>query len=105
MAVHIYTGDVGTYFIVTLNDNDGTASDISDLSSVSFVFENPNGTTYTKTGSLYTDGTDGKVAYRVTASDTGLFDVAGCWKLKITTHFPSSYQFTANPIRFNVREA
>lgn len=80
-ANEIHVGDIGTEWRVTLTD-DGTVVDIS-AASIIFIFKKPSGTTVNKTGSLYTDGTDGIATY---VGESDLLDAAGEWKyqLKVT---------------------
>ena len=98
---NIYVGDVGTKFIITVNDNDGTAADISAASSISFIFSDPSGNETTKSASFVTDGSDGKVEYQFVG--TSLFTVAGCWVLQVLVQFSAS-KFSSTYVRFSVVE-
>lgn len=75
----VRVGDVGTQFLVTLQDDD-TVVDLSSASTLQFIFHKPDGTNVTKTATLYTDGTDGKIYYN---SQSGFLDTAGHWKFQI----------------------
>jgi len=50
------------------------------------IFEDPTGTSTTKTASLNTTGTDGKIKY---VSEAGLIDVVGTWRLQGYVEFGS----------------
>ncbi len=78
MASEIHVGDVGTQLIMTVKD-DGVVVDISGASILQVILKKPDGQTYTKTGILYTDGTDGKMYY---TSVDGDFNAAGNYKLQ-----------------------
>ena len=78
MASEIHVGDIGTQLIMTVKD-DGAVVDISSASSLSVILKKPDGETYTKSGTLYTDGTDGKMYY---TSVSGDFNAAGSYKIQ-----------------------
>jgi|TARA_B100000085_G_scaffold255274_2_gene254986 hypothetical protein len=78
MSSQIHAGDVGTKLIVTVKD-DGSVVDISSASSLSIFIKKPDGTILTRSGTLETDGTDGKMHYIVVSGD---LDVAGVYKIQ-----------------------
>jgi len=78
MSNEIHVNDIGTQLVVTVYDNNSIV-DISAAAQLFIFLKKPNGTTYTKTASLYTDGTDGKMSYVATAGD---FDVSGNYKIQ-----------------------
>lgn len=78
MASEIHVGDVGTQLIMTVKD-DGAVVDISSASSLTVILKKPDGQTYTKTGILLNDGTDGKMYY---TSVNGDFNAAGSYKIQ-----------------------
>ena len=78
MASQIHIGDVGTTLVGTVLD-DGSAVDISSASVLQMIIKKPDQTTLTKTASLNTDGTDGKMKY-VTVTDD--IDQVGNWKIQ-----------------------
>ena len=78
MASEIHVNDIGTKFLVTIKD-DGVVVDISAASSISIIFKKPDDEVVNKTGTLYTDGTDGKVYYDTLEGD---LDEAGHYKLQ-----------------------
>lgn len=87
MAEEIHVGDVGTEFRDTIKDGCGDAAAVVDVSSVStktYRFKKPDGTTIDRTASFYTDGTDGIVYYTTVAGD---LDMAGTWKKQIILDF------------------
>ena len=71
----VRVGDIGTVFQVTLKDC-GTVVNISGASTLEMIFVKPDGTKLTKTASLVTDGTDGKLKYTTISGD---IDTAGVW--------------------------
>lgn len=79
MSEELHIDDVGTVLIVTLEDDD-VAVDVSSASTIQFIFRKPSGTVVTKTGSLNTTGTDGKVKY---TTEADFLDVHGTWKYQV----------------------
>jgi hypothetical protein len=78
MASEIHVDDIGTQLIMTVKD-DGEVVDISGASTLTVVIKKPDGISYTKTGTLLTDGTDGNMYY---TSVDGDFNVAGNYKIQ-----------------------
>lgn len=78
MACNIHAGDVGTQLLITVTDC-GTLVDISTATSLSIFIRKPDATILSRTGVLYTDGTDGKMYYATVAGD---LDVAGSYKIQ-----------------------
>lgn len=78
MASEIHEGDIGTKLLVTITD-DGSIVDISSAISLSIYIKKPDGTILNRTGTLETDGVDGKMYYITVAGD---LDVAGNYKLQ-----------------------
>lgn len=78
MSSQIHINDIGTELIVTIKD-DGAVVDISGASTMTIVIKKPDGESLTKTASLYTDGTDGKMEY---ITQSGDIDQAGLYKIQ-----------------------
>ena len=84
-AGEIHRGDIGTTFVVTIKDENGSVVDVSGATTTKINFKAPNvASVLGKTASLYTDGTDGKIKY---VSQSGDLYCAGMWLLQgfITT--------------------
>ena len=75
----IQSGDIGTEFLVTIQDS-GSALDISSYTTREMLFREPGGTLVTKTATFKTDGTDGKITY--TSESSTDFDSVGTWKIQ-----------------------
>jgi len=79
----IRVGNVGTILICTVTRIVGgveQAVDLSGTTKVEIELQKPNGERLTPiTASFLTDGTDGKITY---TDNTGLFTVAGRWKIR-----------------------
>lgn len=78
----VHYNDIGTVFEVTIKDcvsGTSTVLDVSGATTLELVFKSPSGTSTTKTASLVTDGTDGKIKY--TSVDGDLNEV-GTWRLQ-----------------------
>lgn len=72
----IHVDDVGTQFISTVYNQDEVVQDLSSATAITFRFYTPSRKAKDFVGSLYTDGTDGKVIYTLLAGDV---DEAGLW--------------------------
>jgi len=81
----IHVGDVGTVFEITVQDG-GSVIDISSATTKDIIFEKPDRTNLTKTGSFTTDGTDGKIRYTTAADD---LDAVGVWQIQAKIVMPS----------------
>lgn len=79
-----HVNDIGTIFRVTVNDTTSTGgstvADISDATTITFTFKRPDGTTFSRSGSFTSDGSDGKVQYTTVDGD---LDGAGTWSLQV----------------------
>ena len=79
MACEIHLGDIGTIFRLTIVDCDDVFIDISSATTKTISFRKADGTTVTKTGVFYTNGTDGIIDYISVADD---LDMSGSWKIQ-----------------------
>lgn len=78
----VHYNDIGTVILVTVNDCVSGTSTTLDLSSailLELIFKSPSGSAVTKSASLYTDGTDGKIFY---TSLDGDFNEVGTWRIQ-----------------------
>ncbi len=79
----IRVGNVGTLLIATVTkvvNSVETAVDVSGTTAVQMEIQKPNGERLTPVvASFLTDGVDGKIQY---TDNTGIFDVAGRWKIR-----------------------
>jgi hypothetical protein len=85
MADEIHAGDIGTQFTVTVSDS-GVVVNLSTASTKEIILSKPSGDKLTKTASLVTDGSDGKIKYVTVAND---LDVIGLWKLQVHVILPT----------------
>lgn len=93
--------DIGVELLVTLKDPDGAVEDVSDASVIRFRFRKPDGTEISRTGSLKTDGTDGKVSYTSVEND---FDQVGLWRYQVYVEAGSTKR-TSTQTSFRVQDA
>ncbi|KKM88866.1 hypothetical protein LCGC14_1254450 [marine sediment metagenome] len=79
----IRVGNTGTILICTVTRIVGGAEvavDLSGTTSVQIEVQKPNGERLTPfTAAFLTDGVDGKITF---TDSTGIFDVAGRWKIR-----------------------
>lgn len=97
MASEIHENDVGTKLLVTITD-DGQVVDISSALALSIFIKKPDGTILSRSGTLETDGTDGKMYYITIAGD---LDVAGNYKLQGQVVLLTGSYYT-NTVQFKV---
>ena len=74
----IHQNDIGTAFVVTIQDGDA-AVDVSSASTKKIIFKKPSGTKLTYDAGFVTDGSDGKIKYNAVADD---LDEIGTYKLQ-----------------------
>ena len=74
MATHQYN-NIGVAFKATIKE-DGVAVDVSAASTKQLKFKRPDGSSFTKTATFVTDGTDGKIQYVTVDGD---LNMAGAW--------------------------
>lgn len=87
MTTIIHNGDLGTTFLLTITEADGTtAVDVSTATKLQMIFEDSAGVSVTKTAVLNTTGTDGKIKYVSVAGD---IDMAGTWRVQGYVEFGS----------------
>lgn len=98
MACEIHEDDVGTKLLVAVTDC-GTVVDISTASTVAIYIKKPDGTILSRSGTLDTDGTDGKMYYTTQAGD---IDVAGLYKIQGKVTFPSGASYHTSTATFRV---
>ena len=78
MASQIQEGDIGTKLLITITD-DGSVVNISSASNLSIFIKKPDGSVLNRSGTLETNGTDGKMYY---ATIYGDIDTAGIYKIQ-----------------------
>lgn len=85
----VHYNDIGTVFLVTVNDcvsGSSVALDLSSATSLQIIFKSPSGTSYTKTASFYTNGTDGKIVYITINGD---LNEIGTWSIQAKVTIPT----------------
>lgn len=95
MASYIHQGDIGTKLLITVKDGSSPV-DISTASSLSIIIKRPDGTKLHRSGTLETDGTDGKMYYIVVAGDlnaAGLYKIQAHVVLQAGSHYSSTAGF------------
>ena len=78
MAGEVHKGDIGTIFRLTIQDQDGTAVDVSSQSTMEILFQ-IKGKVLTKTASFQSDGIDGVIQYTTVSGD---ISKAGAWTMQ-----------------------
>lgn len=95
-----FVNDIGTAVRLTIKNRETAAViDLSSLVAATFTFERPSGSTFDRTATLYTDGTDGKLQYLTVDGD---LDVAGRWRVQANYELASG-QWSAEPETFTVK--
>ena len=89
--------DIGTVFKVTVYDTTSTGTqvvaDVSDATTMNFIFRKPNGSTSTKTASFTSDGSDGQIQYVTVDGD---LDSVGTWSIQAYIVTPSGKWHTSS---------
>lgn len=93
--------DIGVELLVTLTDGT-SAMDVSTATTIQFRFAKPGGTEVTKTGTLKTDGSDGKVRYVSVEDD---FDEQGIWRYQVRVILSGGQDLTSTVAKFKVTDA
>jgi hypothetical protein len=97
MASEIHAGDIGVVFNITIMN--GTAVlNVSNANSISIIFQKPDSSDLTKTATLTTNGTDGKIKYTTVAGD---LDQIGTWQIQARVNFGASV-FSTDIQKFKV---
>lgn len=97
-AEEIHEGDIGTVFQFTFKDN-GTAIDISTLTTREIIFKKPDKTKLVKTPSLVTDGTDGLVTYTIASGD---INQIGMWSAQGRLALSNTQNWYSDVVQFKV---
>ena len=97
MASEIHYGDIGVNFNITVM-NDTVPLNVSNANSISIIFQKPDSSDLTKTASLVTNGTDGKIKYTTVAGD---LDQIGTWQIQARVNFGASV-FSTDIQKFKV---
>jgi hypothetical protein len=86
MSAVIHVGDTGTVFESTVKDQDNVVVPLGTATTLQMTLTPPAGAALTKTASLVTDGSDGKVRYTTIAGDLSL---AGVWSRQVYVVTPA----------------
>jgi hypothetical protein len=78
-AGEIHVGDIGLVFLVTIQDDLGPL-DVSQATSIQFLFLRPDGTVFGVPAQFNTNGTDGKVFYSTVIDD---LSIPGTWMQQV----------------------
>lgn len=98
----IQVDNVGTVFVFTVRDQDGALVNLATATTLEARFRpGPDGATFTRTGVLTTDGTDGKYEYASIAGD--LPTPHDCWQRQGRVVIPGVGEFYTNVIEFSVK--
>lgn len=90
--------DVGVVIELTIKDQDNAVIDLSSASTLQIKLTKPKGTVLTKTASLSTDGTDGKMRYATVSDD---LNEVGVWEAQAYIVIGSS-QYHSTILKFHV---
>lgn len=101
MPGYIYAGQWGHTHTITVQDQDSAVVDVSAATALQMVFRRENAVAeITKTATLVTDGTDGKIRYAVAYGDS-VDATRGDWlRWAVVTWADGSY--TSTPERYTV---
>lgn len=90
MKNEIHVNDVGTRFLITVENNDAIV-DISEASTINFIFKKPSDEVFYRVGTFLTDGKDGKTYYDVINGD---LNEVGYYKLQLRVYLYTGSFYT-----------
>lgn len=95
-------GDYGQSLLLTVTE-DGTAVNIAAATSIKVILRTPRNERIEKTGTFYTDGTDGIIKYTFTKSDLNQMrpDFVGQWRAAASFTL-GTWIGSSSPISFDV---
>lgn len=99
MCDNIFVDDIGTIFRGTVYDQDENVVNIAS-GVYTFTFKKPDGNIVSKSGTLYTDGSDGILQY---SAESGLLNLKGKWQLQCLVQLPAG-QWHTNVEDFTVKQ-
>lgn len=94
----IHVDDVGTQFICTIYNQDGSVQELDDATSLAINFYTPSRETKEREAVLYTDGMDGKIVYTLADGD---IDESGLWSYQAVIEFMTG-RWSTNIEKFTV---
>lgn len=94
----VFLNDNGTIFHFTVSEG-GVPVDISGATTLTVKFMRKDKTTFARTGTFETDGTDGKIVYTTTATTD--IDQIGKWFAQVYIVLPS-WEGHSGKINFTV---
>ena len=98
MPSEIHVNDIGTIFEPTVRDEQDAIVDLGSATVRVLHFRKPSGVLVTKSTTLTTDGSDGKMRYVSLEND---LDMAGIWRVEGYIETPTG-EWTTNQHRFRV---
>lgn len=97
----IRVGNIGTIFRFTVQDQDGTAVDLSSATTLEIRFKKPDRSVITRTAVFTTDGTNGQIQYTTVSGD---LDIDGSWKRQAHVIIPAG-DFWSSVVDFKVKRS
>ena len=86
MAQEIHVNDIGTVFRATILNESGVVVDLSSATLMQFTFKNNKISSFDRTCSFTTDGSDGKIEYTTVDGD---LSVEGQWDMQANFTIPT----------------
>jgi hypothetical protein len=87
----LHVDDVGTTLLFPVTDEDGAVVPLGSYQSLTVYIARPDKSLLTRSGSLYTDGSDGIVMYQTVAGD---FNTTGNYRFQAVVRLPSGLWHT-----------
>lgn len=91
---------IGVAIICTITE-DGTAVNVSTVSTKQVILQKPDGTSVTKTASFTNTGTDGKIQYTTISGD---IDTIGIWGVQGAVIFSGGFNGRSDVQQFEVKD-
>lgn len=94
----IHVGDIGTIFLITVNDQDGVV-DLTNVDDMYVLFRKPDDSFIQRTPVFVSTGSDGKIKY---VTQSGDLDQYGTWQIQARVVFGTDV-FSTDIQRFKVQ--
>ena len=105
MIKEIHQNDIGTVFLITLQDEGAGAVDLATATLLQICFKRPNGSIFNRTAVIVNaPGTDGVLKYVTIANDLDVQGVAPAknWSFQVIITLPATGTWRSDICTFDV---
>jgi len=98
-AQYIQAGATGMVITLTVQDEAGVAVNLTTATTTEIILKPPQGFALTKTASVVSPATDGKIRY---VTEAGVFNPPGKWKAQAHVILSGGSEYWSTIFEFNV---